>query len=359
MAKIGRRARGSVQVSRGGFHQVSQSHALVNPAAPWLRLQHALNDQSIRAETIRRLLAALDDQQTRLGNEITAAIRALPTDTAAVDIGSVRDVPETPALGDPRAVVVRCLGTFEVLVGGAQLVNWRSGKARAVFEYLVTHRRRAVPRDVLIQAIWPDPDAVAATTSLKVAVHALRQMFAEIPRQKSTPPPLSVIVQESTYQLGAPGLWVDVDEFEGCVALGGQLEARGQPDAALSMYARAADLYRGEFLAESWDDWAVFRREGVKDQYLHILARLADARFRAGDFHGCIELCRRLLEQDCCREDTFRLLMHCHGRLGQRGRVQRWYELCIQALRNALDVEPEPETHRVYQRALANIAQAT
>jgi DNA-binding SARP family transcriptional activator len=159
------------------------------------------------------------------------------------------------------------------------------------------------------------------------------------------------VAQESSYQVVAPGLWLDVEEFERCFALGTRLEANRQVPEALAMYERAADLYRGDFLPDSWDEWAIFRREGLKDQYLFILARLADAHMRSGDFDGCIRLCRLLLEQDCCREDTFRMLMLCHGRLGQRGRVKRWFELCVQTLRTALDSDPEPETVRVYQVA--------
>src|SRR5262249_53531695 len=138
---------------------------------------------------------------------------------------------------------------------------------------------------------------------------------------------------------------------EGCCGLGAQLEANGQAVDALAMFDRAAELYRGDFLPDSWDEWAIFRREGLKDQYLFILAKLADARLRSGDFDSCIRLCRLLLEQDPCREDTYRMLMLCHAQLGQRGRVQRWFELCVQTLRSTLDIDPEPETLSVYQRA--------
>ena len=183
-------------------------------------------------------------------------------------------------------------------------------------------------------------------------MHALRQIFVE-GRASGLPSDLGLVVHESTYQLQAPRLWVDVDEFQRCSAIGDQLEARGQAHAALGFYERAAELYRGDFLAESLEDWAVFRREGLKDQYLHILAKLADARLRTGDHNGCIAVCRKLLEQDTCREDTFRMLMVCHAQLGQRGRVRRWFELCVQTVRTLLDTEPEPETYRVYRWAIA------
>jgi DNA-binding SARP family transcriptional activator len=325
----------------------------MNQAVVMANLQQALNEQRIRAETIGQLLSALDEQQAQLGADLSAALQALG---AAGFVDHVRDVSirlpdsELPSLPATSPTLVRCLGALEVHVRGAAIDSWRSGKARAVFEYLVTHRGRPIPRDRLIQALWPDPDALASGTSLKVAVHALRQIFSGT-RGEGQPPSVTVVAQESSYQIVAPGLWLDVEEFERCCALGTRLEANAQAHEALVMYERAAELYRGDFLPDSWDEWAIFRREGLKDQYLFILARLADARLRSGDFHACIRLCRLLLEQDCCREDTFRMLMLCHAQLGQRGRVKRWYELCVQTLRSELDSEPEAETVRVYQQA--------
>jgi DNA-binding SARP family transcriptional activator len=317
-------------------------------------LQQLLTEQQLRSETIRRLLSAVDEQHTRLGAELSAAVGALDREgwlRPSTMLAGAFAVHSPPAVPSASPTVVRCLGPLEVLVGGTTIETWRSGKARAVFEYLITHRRRAVPRDTLIQALWPDPDALAAGTSLKVAVHALRQIFAA----NSGPggqPVLAVLVQESSYHILAPGLWLDVEEFEQCCALGAQLDEQDQPEQALALFERAADLYRGDFLPDSWDEWAIFRREGLKDLYLFVLAKLANARLQARDYHRCIHLCRQLLEQDCCREDTFRMLMLCHAYLGQRGRVRRWYELCVQTLRSALDIEPEPETVRVYESAV-------
>jgi DNA-binding SARP family transcriptional activator len=320
------------------------------PQTTLANLRQTLTEHEIRTETIRRLLSAVDAQQTRLAAEVSAALGALAPPNSVATSGSARQLLNVPAVPSACQTVVRCLGALDVQSGGVRIDSWRSGKARAVFEYLVNHRATPVPRDKLIQALWPDPDALASGTSLKVAVHALRQIFSGT-RRLGSPSSLGVVVHESSYQIVAAGLWLDVEEFERCCGLGTQLEAHGRPDHALTLYERAAELYRGDFLPDSWDEWAIFRREGLKDQHLYVLARLADARLEVGDYYGCIQLCQQLLEQDCCREDTFRTLMVCHARLGQRGRVRRWYELCVMTLRSTLDIDPEPETVRVYQMA--------
>ena len=89
---------------------------------------------------------------------------------------------------------------------------------------------------------------------------------------------MSVQAHEAGYQLSAPDLWLDVEAFERYCVLGRRLESQGGQEDALAMFARAAALYRGDFLADVWDDWVVFRREGLKDQYLFAVARLAEHR---------------------------------------------------------------------------------
>ncbi|MBV9356133.1 MAG: winged helix-turn-helix domain-containing protein [Chloroflexi bacterium] len=283
------------------------------------------------------MLEALDEQQ---------ALADRPLPAALCDDGVVAPpFDEQPVL----TATVRCLGPLNVRVGTHQLETWRSGRARALFEYLVNHRGRPVPREALIQALWPDPGAVAAGTSLKVAVHALRQILTNASGRGV--PPMSVVARESSYELKAANLWVDVEAFEQACRLASRLWSAGEVRRALECYREAAELYRGDFLQDSWDDWVVFRREGLKDQYLLVLTRLAAAAMQEHQYDRCIEYARQLLEEDNCREDTYRMLMVCHARLGQPGRVRRWYELCVQTLRSVLEVGPDTETERIYQWA--------
>ncbi|HVC34639.1 MAG TPA: BTAD domain-containing putative transcriptional regulator [Chloroflexota bacterium] len=284
----------------------------------------------------------LDARLARLDHQVTSILQLLSHPVPGY-------AQEAPA-ADPPPVAISCLGTFRFRVDGNTVEGWRSSKARALFQYLVNHRGRPIPRDALIQALWPDPDAVAAGTSLKVAVHVLRQTLSQAGCDRAT---LTILAHDCGYQLDAPHLWIDVEEFDRCYALGRSAEAQGRSQRALALYARAADLYHGDFLEELSDDWPMFRREALKDQYLFILTCLAKAAVSAGDYQGGIVRCQQLLERDRCREDAYRLLMICHARLGQRSRVRTWYQFCVETLRAELDCGPEPETERLCRLALA------
>jgi len=246
-----------------------------------------------------------------------------------------------------EALAVTCLGPFQLRVRGGVVESWRSSKARALFQYLVTHRGQAMPRDTLTSALWPDASVSAPVTSLKVTVHALRQTLGQLIGETAS---LAIVSWGSGYQLNAPDLWLDVEEFERCYAEGRAHEARDEISEAIRCYAHAAWLY---FLEELLDDWPTFRREALKDQYLFVVGRLAAAAIKAGDYPGAIGWCHRLLAKDCCREDTYRTLMLCHARLGQRSRVRSWYELCVRTMHKELDCEPEPQTERVARLGMA------
>jgi DNA-binding SARP family transcriptional activator len=307
-------------------------------------------EQHTQAAAIRRLVVTVDEQRRRLDTQMSEALDML---AVAANRNFLEEVPGAGPSDNLTArprTVVRCLGSLTVQIGDTRVGRWRSGKAKALFEYLVTHRGRVIPRDVLIEVLWPDPEAAASSISLKVAIHALRQVLAEFNEPASAG--LSIEAHESGYEMIGPDVWLDVEEFERCCSLAARLEASNRPEEALSFYEYAGELYAGDFLAESVDDWAVFRRESLKDQFMFALARLADAAIVAGDLRGCISRCRQLLDLDRYREDTFRTLMICHARLGQPGRVRRWYELCVQTLHDELEMTPSAETVRVFEHAL-------
>jgi DNA-binding SARP family transcriptional activator len=253
-----------------------------------------------------------------------------------------------PIPGDPR-LVVRCLGAFALHVDGHMIELGRPTRALGLLQYLLVHRSRPVSREVLIEELWPDPEARAARSSLKVALHALRRLLGELGIDRV---PLTVRLLPRGYQLAPGDVWLDAEAFEWHVREAIRLDHAGDSAESSSHYHEAVQLYSGDFLEGSEADWAVLRREALKDQFVFVLARLAEMAFAAGEYRACVLHCQRLLQYDACREDTYRMLLKAHGRMGQRARVQSWYAVCERTLRAALDVTPEVDTREVYRKAL-------
>ncbi|MBI2919001.1 MAG: winged helix-turn-helix domain-containing protein [Chloroflexi bacterium] len=248
-----------------------------------------------------------------------------------------------------RALRVQCLGSFEVWQGWDKVGSWRSMKAKSVFKYLIAQRGRRVPKDELMETVWPECEPHSASDSLKVAVHSLRQTLSD-----RSP----VMFTEGRYAINPQlDLWVDADEFEHCWKEGRSLEAMGKPSEALTLYERCESLYRGDYLEEDvYEEWTFLRRESLKDTYLTVVSKLARGCMNAGDYEGAIVHCHALLGKDPCAEHVYRDLIRSYTRLGRRTRALSWYNMCVKTLKTALDIEPDRETKELHGRLLAGEA---
>ncbi len=249
---------------------------------------------------------------------------------------------------------VYCLGTFRVRVRSALIEHWSSNKARSVLKYLVANRGRAVTRDSLMEALWPDSDPILANNNLKAAIRSLRQTLA-----KDCDPEFPWIVfQDGSYTIHADAqLWTDTEQFEFHWRTAREMEKAGRLPEAMAHHQVAVAFYRGDYLQDDpYEEWTTLRRESLKDIYLAILGRLADHSMSGGDYESCIVYCQRILEKDSCREDAYRRLMRGYCRLGNRNRAIAWYRLCERTVRAELDVAPDHETKALYQSLLRDEA---
>ena len=246
-----------------------------------------------------------------------------------------------PGGGQPPAMTVHLLGELQVVLGERPVGRWVSGRGRAVLEYLVAHRHARVRRESLMTVFWPDAAPGAARNSLNVAIHGLRRSL----RAAAGDHPV-VLYRDGCYFLDpAVDLWVDIEAFEDLVTSARRHLAGDDPAAAQAGFHAAAGLYHGEFLAgDPYERWAQVTREHLRLAHHDCLDQLGRLRFAAGDYRGCADACLQLLACDPCREDTQRLLMRCHTRLGQPQLALRQYHALAAALRAELQLAPAPAT---------------
>jgi DNA-binding SARP family transcriptional activator len=270
----------------------------------------------------------------------TPVVRAKALAPAPVE--SARQAkPGTPSLA------VYCLGPFRVYQDDQPVTNWPSGKGKAIFKYLIAHRGRPSPKDILMDLFWRDADPEAARNNLNVAIYGLRQAM-----RAARPDFSHVLFQDDHYLLNpAMGVWVDVEEFVQRYETGQTLERKDRLAEAVQEYEAAEGLYQGDLFEEDlYQDWLIPRREGLKDTYLVILSRLSRYHLKEKRYATSIHLCRKILAEDNCREDAHRCLMRCYSRQGQRNLALRQYHLCVETLARMLDIPPTPETLALYQQ---------
>ena len=80
------------------------------------------------------------------------------------------DVPSGP-------VMICLLGNFRLLVAGKLIPIHPGSKSEALLSLLALHSGRRMPREQLIQAIWPESDPALARNSLHNLVYHLNKLL--------------------------------------------------------------------------------------------------------------------------------------------------------------------------------------
>lgn len=203
-------------------------------------------------------------------------------------------------------------------------------KARALLAYLAGQGGRPASRERLADLLWPYQGSDQAR-------HSLRNCLLELRKALGTVAGAHLVTDFGTCRiLGAD---TDLDRFE-------QL-SRSQHRAELNA---AAELYRGEFLAdfvidsEPFQEWLAAERDRTLDLVCGILQRLAGEQDSAGEHDAAIRSARRLVTLDQLSEVGQRALIRAYAHAGRRPEALRQYRICAEILKRELGVAPDTET---------------
>jgi LuxR family transcriptional regulator, maltose regulon positive regulatory protein len=268
----------------------------------------------------------------------------------ALQTFELQDV-ELPDHQHDSVILVCLLGTFRLLWRGKPGDIFISGKALTLLSLLALHLELGVPRESLLNILWPDQDAKHANVSLNNLVYTLQRRL----RDKSDRAPALVFAAGSYYLNRVSGITTDIASFDALVSHGDRFVRTGDIAQAVTCYTQAVALYRGDLCFDS-DVASIVERERLRATFLTILCWLADHAYQSAQYETALQYALRLLSCDPCREDGYRLAMRAYVRRGERAQALRQYQLCEHVLRREFDTAPEPLTTELFERIRASPA---
>lgn len=245
------------------------------------------------------------------------------------------------------------LGPFRIFIGDEEipLSQCKSKKGITLLRYLFFARHKGpVPKDVLLELLWPEPPPAQADLNFRVTLSLLRKTLSLNHNGRSDFP--NLMRKEGGYQLllGKEG-WSDVDEFNNQINLAHYKEKKQNSQEALQHYLNAENLYQGDFLMENlYDDWCFIEREYLRNQYLHALNKILDYHKEQHNLSEAINYCYKILKVDPYREDISRKLMQYHSELGNRREVRSVFEFCRKNIEDNLGLAVSYETKELYRK---------
>jgi DNA-binding SARP family transcriptional activator len=235
------------------------------------------------------------------------------------------------------SVSIRALGGFQVIREGVALSRsaWQSRKARELLKILVA-RRRPVPRDQLMELLWPKADPSRSGNRLSVLLSTLRDVLQPgVGQSGDQSGDQSGTVQPGQVPLDTDGsaVWldhvdIDVERFLAGAAAALDAHRQDQPDATARLVAAEA-AHTGGFLDDDpYQDWAAPLAEEVRATHVALLRALVSRLRSAGDVDEVVRYTLRLLDNDRFDErahlDLIEMLLDA-GRYGEARRRHRIY----------------------------------
>lgn len=243
--------------------------------------------------------------------------------------------------GDHPPVAIRTMGGFRVLRNGepATATEWQSKKARDLVKILVTRRGRPMPREALMEALWPEEDPEPLARRLAVALATARSVLDP---DKSYPSDHFISGEDAALRLDPKHVSIDVEDFLSGSADGLSLLRDGRTAEARMALESAEARYTGDFLEEDpYEDWATPLREEARSRYIAVARALARLEAEAGNPEKAINLNLRILERDPYDEEAHLGLVAVLSGAGRHGEARRFYRGYL-ARMEELDVEPAP-----------------
>lgn len=239
------------------------------------------------------------------------------------------------------------------LLGGQAITDDRAGSVRArssrsvaLVAFLVVHAGSPQARQRIAGLFWPESTDAQALTNLRRELHQLRQVLGDEPSL--------VVTSKDLCWRDTQTCRVDVRVFD--IERKAALAAAAADDSdGIMRYATAAiAAYRGELLPGVYEDWLLDARSQLERQCVDLCDLVSAARARTGDLAGAVDAARRRVRLQPLEEVGYRTLMELQADLGDRAGAVSTYHHCASVLERELDVVPDAETRKVFQRLMAH-----
>jgi TolB-like protein/two-component SAPR family response regulator len=229
-----------------------------------------------------------------------------------------------------------CLRSGETVLAGPPAQRHRI----ALLTLIVTAWPQPLSRDRAMALLWPERDTANARRLLNLAVHVLRSALGEG----------AIASTGDGLVMNPPHIICDLHELRSAIAL----------DAA----ERVAQLYTGPLLdgfhlddSTEFSYWLDERRRELSHAYVGALLAVAARQEQAGDVHGRVGTCRRLVAADPHSGVYAQALMRALDAAGDHaGAIQHASEHASR-LRAELDLGPDAEVVALADRLRRSGAQ--
>jgi two-component SAPR family response regulator len=238
----------------------------------------------------------------------------------------------------PPKMIIQSFGKAQVHISNRLISSsdWQTQTSRDMFFLFLAHPEGLTKEQVGLY-FWPDATPDELKLRFKNTLYRLRRAVG---RQ-------TILLQDDYYQFNwSLDYEYDVESFTSAFERAQKAkEARDK----INYLKAAVENYKGEYLSEIEEIWAITDRQRYDQMHLDSLMRLANLYVERKSYKTALRYCYQALSEDACLEDAHRLAMRIHAATGNRAAIVRQYERCRVALVKEINAPPSRQTRELYE----------
>lgn len=259
-----------------------------------------------------------------------------------LDIDEVREQIDNLArkLGYRREVIssgyltVKCFGQYLCYAdeNAAEPIRWRTAKAEELFALLIHYQGKAISKEILIDALWPEAEPEKAANHFRVTCTYLRNTltdkgFANL-----------LLRDRDSYLLDTSRLRCDLLLF---------LSATGAAMPALSVLEEASALYTGGYFENKPYEWAANTRVWLEDELKKAQYRIVGGYLISGDIKRACAALGKVLAHDPYDEEAVERLVSIKLQSGDSVSAIKIYREYEQRLLKEMALSPSEKLNEL------------
>ncbi len=238
----------------------------------------------------------------------------------------------------PPTYSIRALGKMQVRVNNRLISSsdWQTQIARNLFFKLLAQPEGMTKEEIGL-IFWPDASPEDVKFRIKNTLYRVRHALGKE----------VILLDQEMYRFNN-NLDYDYD-VEVFLRENALAQKSKDPLQKLAHLREAVKQYKGPFLVEVTDTWAIAPREAMQQNYLNILLQVSELYLGMANYDLALDYCQRALSEDNCLEAAYRLSLRIYAAMGNRAALVRQYQRCVEVLHREINTEPSPQTQSLYQ----------
>lgn len=250
---------------------------------------------------------------------------------------------------------VRLFGAVDISRGDVPLDtgSWKSRRARRLFNLLILSPSRSMPKEAVLEAMWPEADPRKTAVNLRQSVFQLRRILEPAGHKN----PVHVLFEGDVLRLDlGEGGTCDVDDFGKALQAAGQCGRRHEVKGEREALQKAISCWRGPLMADlPYEPEVEETGAALRFKFLRAAERLLTLLADAGQWEDVVDLARQVLVEDPLREKFVFMLLCGLLDLGYAGEACDYYARFESRLVREMDLLPSESLKELAERAQGGV----